>query len=256
MPDDNLTRYSRQMLLPQIGRTGQQTLAASKVVIVGSGGLGCSIAQVLVRGGVGQVTLYDDEKIELSNLHRQILFDENDIGGFKSAVAAEKLSGINSQVRVQSVVERVRRENVASLFEKYDLVIDATDNIPSRYLLNEAAVTIGSNWMYGGCVGMTGTILLIRKGGACLECVFGPMQECDSTPVGAFPVGPATPVIVGAIQANETIKYLLKKNAPIPDNSYPSEYISIDLWQLRVRSNTITKQNTSCRLCSQGNSTR
>lgn len=251
--DDILTRYSRQMMLPQIGHAGQQALLASKVVIVGSGGLGCAIGQVLVRGGVGQVTLYDDEKIELSNLHRQILFDENDLGDDKSSVAARKLSAINSQVCVRSKVERVRQENVAKLFDDVDLVIDATDNIPSRYMLNEAAVAAGCDWMYGGCVGLQGTIMLIRKGGACLECLFGPMQECDATPVGAFPVGPATPVIVGAIQANETIRYLVEKKTSATNCPGPSEYISIDLWQVRLRRNTISTRNSQCRVCGQGN---
>jgi adenylyltransferase/sulfurtransferase len=252
-PGDNLIRYSRQMMLPEIGRQGQETLAASKVILVGSGGLGCAIGQVLVRAGVGRVTLYDDEKIELSNLHRQILFDENDLGGFKSAVAAKKLSAINSQVCVRSMVERVRLENVASLFESADLVIDATDNIPSRYLLNETAVSVGADWMYGGCVGWQGTVMLFRRGSVCLECVFGPIESSDQTPVGAFPVSPATPVIVGGIQANEAIKYLLKKKLPGSNNPCPSEYISIDLWQIRVKHNTISKQSNCCRLCSRGN---
>lgn len=250
---DKLMRYSRQMMLEQIGRTGQEKLAASKVVIVGSGGLGCAIGQVLVRGGVGEVTLYDDEKIELSNLHRQILFDESDLGEFKSTTAARKLSVINSSVRVESKVLRVGKENIGALFQGTDLVIDATDNIPSRYLLNEAAVAAGKDWMYGGCAGMMGTVMLVRRGGACLECVFGPMQPSDCTPVRPFPVGPATPMIVGGIQANEAVKYLLKKQSAGLDNSCPSEYISIDLWQLRVRRNTIVNRNAHCRLCHRGN---
>jgi adenylyltransferase/sulfurtransferase len=253
---DSYQRYARQLILPEIGRSGQEKLRKSKVIIVGSGGLGCAISQILVRGGLGEVTLYDDDRIDLENLHRQILFDENDVGRFKAETAVEKLSRMNSDVRVRVVVERVSEANVESLFDGADLVVDATDNLHSRYLLNAAAVRAGADWMYGGCVGMQGTILLMRTGrGACLECVFGPKEAGDQPrPAEKFAVGPATPVVVGAIQANEVIRYLVEKNAPAEaDNSCSGRYISIDLWQSRVQSNRLPGKNPECGICGKRN---
>jgi adenylyltransferase/sulfurtransferase len=246
-------RYSRQLILPQIGPFGQEKLRKSKIILVGSGGLGCTMSQILVRGGLGEIILYDDDRIDLENLHRQILFDEKDVGGFKAEVAAEKLSRMNHEVRVKAVVQRVSEGDVDSLFSAgADLVVDATDNLHSRYLINKAAVKAKADWMYGGCVGMEGTVMLICGGrGACLECVFGPMEEADRPrTTEKFPVGPATPVAVGAIEANEVIRYLVEKNDEKGvDKACPGRYISIDLWQARVVSNRLPVRNPECKAC-------
>jgi adenylyltransferase/sulfurtransferase len=246
-------RYARQLILPQIGPAGQEKLRKSKIIIVGSGGLGCTISQILVRGGLGEIILYDDDRIDLENLHRQILFDESDIGRFKAEAAAEKLSRMNHDVRVKAVVGRVSEEMVDSLFTAgASLVVDATDNLHSRYLLNAAAVRAGADWMYGGCVGMEGTVMLICGGrGACLECIFGPKEAGDQPrPTEKFPVGPATPVAVGAIEANEVIRYLVEGNEQKGvDKACSGRYISINLWQARVWSNQLPGRNPECGTC-------
>ncbi len=241
-----LQRYARQTILPQVGLSGQEKLLKSSVSVVGCGGLGCTIAQILVRAGVGRVIIRDDERVEIENLHRQILFDERDLGRSKVQAAAAKLSAINSQVEIRALDERVTAENVRSVFDEADLVVDATDNLATRYLLNESAVRMERSWIYGGCVGTEGTIMVIRSGGgACLACIFGPAEASDLQPAGGkFPILPTAPVVVGALQANEVLKYLLA-----PDNTCGSRYICIDLWQTRVRASEVLGRVSSCVVC-------
>jgi adenylyltransferase/sulfurtransferase len=245
--EDKLSRYARQMLMPWVGLAGQEKLLASKVGIIGCGGLGSTIGQILARAGVGELTLCDSDQVELSNLHRQILYDEKDLGKPKAVVAAAKLMMINSQVKYHAVARRVDEKNIGDLIRGNDLVIDATDNLTSRYVVNTAAVQAGRDWIYGGCVGTEGTVMVVRsRSGACLECLFGPMEPEGQKAGGGFPILPPTPVVVGAIQANEAIKYLLTKEA---DNSCGSTLISIDLWQVRVRSRRSIVKNPECAVC-------
>ncbi len=245
--EDKLRRYARQMLLPRMGVAGQEKLLASKVAIIGCGGLGSTIGQVLARAGVGELTLCDGDQVELDNLHRQILFDEKDLGKPKAVVAAAKLMMINSQVKYHAMAQRVDEKNIGDLIRGSDLVVDATDNLTSRYVLNTAAVRAGRDWIYGGCVGTEGTVMVVRSRiGACLECMFGPKEPESKNSSGRFPILPPTAVVVGAIQANEVIKYLLAKDE---DNPCGSKVISIDLWQVRVRSSDFIGKNPDCAVC-------
>jgi molybdopterin/thiamine biosynthesis adenylyltransferase len=245
--EDKLQRYSRQMLMPQMGVVGQERLLGSKVVIIGCGGLGGTIGQILARAGVGELTLCDSDRVELGNLHRQLLFDEKDLGKPKAIVAGSKLMMINSQVKYHVMAGRVDAKNIEDLIRGCDLVVDATDNLPSRYVLNRAAVRLGRDWIYGGCVGTEGTVMVVRsRSGACLECVFGPEEVENGKTTVPFPILPPTPVVVGAIQANEVLNYLLAKGK---DNSCGSKVISIDLGQVRVRSSEFIGKNPECGMC-------
>lgn len=248
--DSRLQRYQRQMLLPHLGEAGQRTLLASKVVIIGCGGLGGTISQILARAGVGELTLCDADTVQLDNLHRQILFDEQDVGKPKAIVAAAKLLQINSQVKLNAMPVRVDAGNIRDLVANADLVVDATDNLESRYVLNTAAAALGRDWIYGGCVGMEGTVMVIRnRSGACLECIFGPFDPAEGRPTAPFPILPTTPVVVGAIQANEAIRYLLEKEA---NSACGSRVICIDLAQVRVRSNDRIGKVPGCGVCGKG----
>ncbi|MFA5863229.1 MAG: HesA/MoeB/ThiF family protein [Phycisphaerae bacterium] len=240
-------RYARQIIVPQVGLAGQEKLLKSKVVIVGCGGLGCTIGQILARTGVGELFLCDSDKVELDNLHRQILYDEKDLGKAKAVLSAEKLLQINSQVKCHALPIRIDEKNVVDLINQSDLIVDATDNLASRYMLNTAATQIGRDWIYGGCVGTEGTVMLVRnRTGACLECLFGPYDAAEQNPPGKFPILPTTPVVVGAIEAHEVIRYLLTNDEDKPSGS---KVISIDLWQSRVRSSNSLAKNPGCDRC-------
>ncbi len=140
MLNNGLDKYSRQIKLPEVGETGQKKLGSAKILIVGMGGLGCPAAQYLVAAGVGTLGLMDHDLVNLSNLHRQILYTESDIGKPKVDVANTALHKLNSEVNLISITERLNENNALSLFEKYDLILDGSDNFQTKYLINDACV--------------------------------------------------------------------------------------------------------------------
>jgi len=212
MSDPQQDRYVRQTIFPGIGAAGQKKISAAKAVVVGCGALGSSIANLLARAGVGRLVIADRDFVELSNLQRQVLFDERDIERNlpKAVAAAEKLRQINSQIRIDPVVSDVSSENIESLIDSADVVLDGTDNFETRYLINDACVKHGINWVYGGAIASTGLTLTIRPGvSACLRCLYrksprpGSLPTCDTAGV----VAPIVQV-VSAWQAAEALKLL------------------------------------------------
>jgi len=245
--NQKLQRYARQMQLPQVGQAGQEKLLRSKGAVIGCGGRGCTITQILARAGIGEITICDHDTVDLENLHRQILYEEKDIGKLKAVAAGAKLLMFNSNTKLHVFTSKVDGTNVSELITNTDLVVDATDNLASRYMLNSAAVRLGRDWIYGGCVETQGTVMVVRtRTGACLECLFGPFDPEEQGKSGRFPILPTTAVTVGAIQAHEVIRYLLTKGE---DNSCGSKIICIDLWQTRVRSNEAAGKNPNCGTC-------
>lgn len=211
-------RYHRQVLLPQVGPAGQTRLAASHALLVGCGALGGMIAEQLVRAGVGSLRVVDRDVVEETNLQRQVLFDEADAReGLPKAVAAQRrLAEINSRVAVEAVVADVHSGNVESLagFEgpdrRADLVLDGTDNVETRYLINDACVKHGVPWAYGACVGTEGRVMPVLPGRtACLRCVFpapptgSELPTCDTAGV----LGPVAGM-VASLQAVMAIQML------------------------------------------------
>ncbi len=230
LPD--LSRYARQMRYAPLGEEGQRRLAASRALICGCGALGSLLANTLVRAGVGKVRLVDRDFVELSNLHRQTLFDEADVaaGLPKAVAAAEKLRKINSAVEIEPIVAHVGPENVESLCQDVDAILDGTDNFETRYLLNDAAVHLNLPWVYGGCVGAEGQTMTILPGETgCLRCLLpecpppGSTPTCDTAGVLAPIVG-----VIASIQAQEAIKILSGNRAAIS-----RQLTVIDLWQNR-----------------------
>ena len=210
MPD--LSRYSRQVLFPPVGDEGQSRLSASRLLLVGCGALGSNLANTLVRAGVGFLRIVDRDYIELNNLQRQVLFDEDDIaaGLPKAEAASRKLSRINSDVQVEAIVADANYRNIERLAEGADLLLDGTDNFETRYLINDLAVATHRPWIYGACVGATGLCLPILPGETpCLRCVFeqSPPPEMNPTCDTAGILGPVVS-IVAAHQAIEAIKIL------------------------------------------------
>ncbi|HEV8292203.1 MAG TPA: ThiF family adenylyltransferase, partial [Tepidisphaeraceae bacterium] len=205
-------RYARQMRLPWVGEHGQQKLASARVIIVGCGALGSVAAEQLARAGVGHLSIIDRDIVELSNLQRQVLFDEEDArANLPKAVAAEKrLRRINSSIEIRGVVADLHPENARELLDA-DLILDGTDNAQTRYLINDVAVKQGIIWIYAGCVGSEGRVMAIAPGKtACLRCLFpsppapGEVETCDSAGV----LGPAASV-AASIQAALAIRVIV-----------------------------------------------
>ncbi len=207
-----LDRYARQTRFPPLGENGQRRMLASRVLIVGCGALGTVLANTLVRAGVGKVRIVDRDFVELNNLQRQVLFDEDDVSAAlpKAVAAAEKLRRINSQIEIEPIVADVDHTNIVALCEGVDVILDGTDNFEIRFLLNDAALHLGIPWIYGGCIGAEGQTMNILPGEtACLRCL---MQE--SPPPGSTPtcdtagiVGPIINVIA-SLESMEAIKIL------------------------------------------------
>jgi molybdopterin/thiamine biosynthesis adenylyltransferase len=233
MPQD-ASRYSRQTLLPQIGSVGQERLAKARILLIGCGALGTVLADQLVRAGVGTIRLADRDVVELSNLQRQTLFDENDARAAapKAIAAANRLCLANSEVRIDPIVADVDSSNIERLIdvggEKVDLILDGTDNADTRFLINDVAVKHGVRWIYGGCVGTEGRVLSIDPArSACLRCVFheppaaGELPTCSTAGV----LGPAA-AVVASLEAVAAIKML------IGSDDQP-RLISFDIWSGR-----------------------
>lgn len=202
---EDLIRYDRQILYPAFGEEGQRKLKQAHVLIAGVGGLGSPVAIYLASAGVGRLTLVDWDTVELSNLNRQILHWEADIGEQKVISATRKLEKLNSTVEVNSHAVRITPENCSGLLQGADLVMDCMDNMATRFILNEGCVKAGIPLIHGGIYGMMGEITTIIPGQTpCFECIF-PRDVEGKSP---FPVFGSTPALVASLQVMEATKLL------------------------------------------------
>ncbi|HEY0721084.1 MAG TPA: molybdopterin-synthase adenylyltransferase MoeB [Gammaproteobacteria bacterium] len=211
MDDQQLLRYSRQIMLPQVDVAGQQRLLDSRVLIIGLGGLGSPVAIYLAAAGVGTLTLCDFDQVELTNLQRQIVHTTGSIGRLKVASARDTLLALNPEVQVVTIAERLKGEALAREVGKADLVIDASDNFATRFLLNDACVVARKPLVSGAAIRMEGQVSVFhneRPGSPCYRCLYrdeGELeQSCATNGVLAPVVG-----IIGSIQATEALKVLL-----------------------------------------------
>ena len=208
-----IERYSRQILLTEVGGKGQQKLAAAKIFLVGAGGLGSPAAFYLAAAGVGTLAIADSDAVEIHNLQRQILHRTRDVGRPKVESARETLEALNPETRIVPVAERLTSKNALDRLRDYDVVLDGSDNFPTRYLINDACVLLQKPLMHGGIFRFDGQAFTILPGqGPCYRCLFA-----EPPPPGAVPscqeagiIG-AVAGVIGLIQANEAIKYILGK---------------------------------------------
>ena len=222
-------RYSRQTRFPPLGPDGQAKLAAARVAVVGCGALGSVVAMTLARAGVGFLRLIDRDIPELSNLPRQVLFDEADVaaGLPKAVAAAGRLATINSEISIEPVVADLSAANAADLLGGCDVIVDGSDNFEARFLVNEVACRRRVPWVHGGAIGAEGRVLAIVPGRtACLRCLIpeppaaGSLPTCDTAGI----IGPAA-VVVGAVEAAEAIKLVV--GAP---EAASNRLLVCDLW--------------------------
>ncbi len=215
--DDQIERYSRQILLPQVGGKGQEKLLAAKALVLGAGGLGSPVLAYLGGAGVGTIGIVDSDKVELNNLHRQILYTTDDIGKEKAIAASERLKKINPDVKVIPHVLRLTSENILDVIKDYDIVIDGTDNFPTRYLVNDACVMAKKTLVHGAFFRVEGQVMVVKPGeGPCYRCLFS-----EPPPPGAVPscqeagVLGALAGVIGLIQATEALKLILGVGEPL-----------------------------------------
>jgi adenylyltransferase/sulfurtransferase len=202
---DEIQRYDRQLMIEEIGEEGQEKLKQAKVFVAGAGGLGSPICLYLAAAGIGTLRLVDNDQVDLSNLNRQILHWDGDIGRNKVESAAKKLNGLNPLMNLETLAETIDEDNVSRFVAGFDLIVDAMDNFPTRYLLNKTAIENRIPFFHGGVYGFEGRVMTIIPGKtACLRCLYrGPV------PQEKFPVIGVAPGVVGCIQATEVIKYVV-----------------------------------------------
>jgi molybdopterin/thiamine biosynthesis adenylyltransferase len=238
-------RYAKQELFREIGLAGQGRIAQSHVAVIGLGALGSVIAEQLARGGVGHLRLVDRDFVELSNLQRQVLYDEEDARQRlpKAIAAANKLRAINSEISVEPVVADVSPRNVEQLLESATLVMDGTDNLETRFLVNDACIKLGLPWIYGGALGSSGSTMTIVPGQtACLRCIIesapapGAMPSCETEGVLAPTTG-----VVASLECAEALRFLAGFT-PI------SGFLSLDVWDREFREVVIARR-PDCPAC-------
>ncbi|MBA7566685.1 hypothetical protein ES708_08380 [subsurface metagenome] len=240
-------RYSRQVILPNIGEEGQKTLLKSKIIIIGCGALGTVVANNLVRAGVGKISIIDRDFVELNNLQRQILFDEDDIGIPKAVAAAKKLKRVNSDVEIKAMVKDLNHMNAEKIVSGVDLVLDGTDNMQTRFLINDTCVKSKIPWIYTAAVGTYGMTMTIVPGRTpCFRCILPDVPEPGSLPTcDTVGVLNTIPAIIASIESTEAIKILLKEKMT---TNAESDLIFYDVW-----SNTFEKvtkmRNKRCKCC-------
>ena len=237
---NELERYDRQIMIRGFGEEGQEKLKRAKVIIAGSGGLGSPSSIYLAAAGVGMIRIVDHGSVELSNLNRQVLHWDKDIGRRKVIAATEKLKELNPEVEVEAIDERITEANVSQLVAGFDLVVDAMDNLPTRYLLNKAALEKDIPFFHGAAYGFEGRAMTIIPGKtACLECVY----RGHITPKEKFPVIGVTPAVIGCIQSTEVIKYIVGIGELLTDKLLIYDGLNLQFTELKV------KKDPNCKHC-------
>lgn len=240
-------RYSRQVLFPGIGPEGQQRLAQGRIAIVGCGATGACVSGLLARAGVGHLTIIDRDYVEPSNLQRQSLFDEADAAESlpKAVAAARKISAFNSEVQTIPVVADLTPENIEQLLANADLILDATDNFETRYLINDFAVKHGKPWIYAAAVASYAVTMNVIPGEtACLACVFpappeGTTETCDTAGILNSAVN-----LIGSIEATEAIKFLVGAK-----DKLRRTLLSFDVWSNEQAEISAARPRPGCQTC-------
>ncbi|MFP4051262.1 MAG: ThiF family adenylyltransferase [Thermoplasmata archaeon] len=238
-----MNRYNRHKVLPEIGERGQKKIEEARVAVLGLGSLGSAIADSLARTGVGYIRVVDRDYVEISNLNHQILFDEESIDKPKVEAGAERLENINSSVEIDPVAENISASNIEQLIEEIDIVLDATDNMKTRYIINDACVKNNIRWIFTSVLQTYGMNLnIIPNKGPCLRCLMpekperGSMETTETAGV-LFTL----PRIMGNISATEAVKY-------ITGNEQRKEMLTIDLWKNDYELIKVNKRE-NCKTC-------
>ncbi len=242
---EEIKRYSRHLIMPEVGMAGQARLRQAKVLLIGAGGLGAPLGMYLAASGIGRLGLVDFDVVDLSNLQRQVLYSSGDVGRSKLEVAQERLAGINPHIRIDVHETRLSAENALELFGAYDVIADGTDNFPTRYLVNDACVILGKPNVYGSIFRFEGQAsVFYAKEGPCYRCLYP-----EPPPPGLVPscaeggVLGVLPGIVGTIQAMETIKLILGAGDSLVGRLLLFDALKMSFRELKLR------KNPECVLC-------
>jgi adenylyltransferase/sulfurtransferase len=245
LTEDQILRYSRHILLPEIGGQGQEKLLKAKVLIVGSGGLGSPVGYYLAAAGVGTLGVLDNDRIELSNLQRQIAHNTNRLGEYKADSAKQTFEALNTDVNVVVYKERLTSQNSKRILQDYDIVVDGSDNFPTRYLINDTCVMLKKTLVSGAVFRFEGQVMTIFPGdGPCYRCLFevppppGMLPSCQES--GILGVVPG---VIGTLQATEVIKAILGIGHPLKGTLLMWNALDMSFRRVKV------PRNRDCPMC-------
>lgn len=245
LSQDEVSRYSRHLILPDVGMSGQRKLKAASVLLIGAGGLGSPLALYLAAAGIGRIGLVDYDVVDFTNLQRQVLYSSDDVGKAKIEVAKERILGINPHAQVDLYNEPLSSTNALRIFEPYDLIIDGTDNFPTRYLVNDACVMLGKPNVYGSIFRFEGQLSVFAlDDGPCYRCLYP-----EPPPPGLVPscaeggVLGVLPGIVGTMQATEAVKLIIGAGETMKNRLLLFDALSMEFTELKLR------KNKNCKVC-------
>ncbi len=242
---EEIQRYSRHLIMPEVGMEGQLKLASAKVLLIGAGGLGAPLGLYLAAAGVGRLGIVDFDVVDLTNLQRQVTFTSSDIGRPKLEAAKDRLAGLNPKIQIDTYATRLTSQNALDLFKDYDIIVDGTDNFPTRFLVNDACVLLNKPNVYGSIFRFEGQCTVFHyQDGPCYRCLYP-----EPPPPGLVPscaeggVLGVLPGIVGSIQAMETIKLILGSGQPLKGRLLLFDALGMKFRELKLR------RNPNCAVC-------
>ncbi len=243
--EEQIERYSRHIILPEVGGLGQAKIREASVFIVGAGGLGAPAAMYLAAAGIGKLGIIDDDAVDLSNLQRQVIHHTKDVGVHKAESAKEKVNRMNPDVEVITYHDRLKAHNARELVADYQYIIDGTDNFASKFLINDLAVLTGKPLIHGGILRFSGQVMGIIPGEtACYRCVFreappeGVVPSCQEAGVLGVLAG-----VIGTIQATEVLKMILGIGTPLTNRLLTYQALESDIREVKL------KRSTDCPVC-------
>ncbi|HYA32247.1 MAG TPA: molybdopterin-synthase adenylyltransferase MoeB [Thermodesulfovibrionales bacterium] len=243
--EDQLQRYSRHIILPEVGGKGQKKILQAKVLIIGAGGLGCPVGYYLAAAGVGTIGMVDNDSVELSNLQRQIAHSTDRIGMLKVESAKATFEALNPDCTVVGIMERMTKDNIMDFMKDYDIVVDGSDNFPTRYLVNDACVLLRKPLVSGAILKFEGQVTTIVPGeGHCYRCLFEEMPPAGLVPScqEAGVIG-AIPGVVGSLQAIEVFKLILGKGDVLKNTLLVYDALKTTFRRVKV------PKNPECPVC-------
>lgn len=247
LTDQQLERYRRNILLDGVGPEGQERLLRTRVLVVGSGGLGSPAAYYLAAAGIGHIGLVDGDRVDLSNLQRQILHFTTDLGRPKIESAREKLTALNPDVKVTGIFRRLGDDNFRDIIAGYDLVVDGTDNFEVRFLINRACVEQGKPYIFGGVLAYSGQVMTILPGrGPCLACIFRDVPPREAPSCSELGVLGAVPGVIGALEASEAVKAALGIGEPLVGRLLTYDALTMRFYTVEI------SRDPGCPVCGNG----
>jgi sulfur-carrier protein adenylyltransferase/sulfurtransferase len=245
LTNEEILRYSRHLIMPEVGMEGQLKLKAARVLLIGTGGLGAPLGLYLTAAGVGHIGLVDFDVVDFTNLQRQVAFGTSDVGKPKTEAASARLSNLNPDVQIATYETRLTSENALELFKDYDVIVDGTDNFPTRYLVNDACILLGKPNVYGSIFRFEGQVTLFgMPGGPCYRCLYP-----EPPPPGLVPscaeggVLGVLPGIIGSLQALETIKLIIGRGESLAGRLVLFDALTFKFRELKL------KKNSHCPMC-------